>query len=71
MTYELPACYVFLTSFLVAVVLRGAKKALDWFLAGPRDCSLFYRIQSSSGAYPTSCPMIIRGSFPWGKAASA
>jgi hypothetical protein len=39
-----------------------------WFRGGGAgDFSLQYRVQSGSGAHPTSYPMGTRGSFPGGK----
>jgi hypothetical protein len=41
------------------------------FPAGAGNFSLNRRVQNGSGAHPPSYPMVIRGSFPGGKAAGA
>jgi hypothetical protein len=41
------------------------------FPAGAGNFSLYHRVQTDSGAHPTSYPMDTRGSFPGDKAAGA
>jgi hypothetical protein len=41
------------------------------FPAGAENFSLHYRVQNSSGTYPASYPMGVRGTLPGGKAAGA
>jgi hypothetical protein len=59
------------TYLIISEHRRGSLPALTRvrFPAGAGNFSLHYRIQSGSGAHPTSYPMGTRGSFPGSKVA--